>query len=355
MRSKIMQNVVLGLFALTGCLGGCMPGFRIITDATPEAQWSAEEARILTNVIQITSPDMGITESGEAYFSPDMRRIIFQAYPKGQTEYQMYTLELGEDGAPNPESLRQISPGGGACTCGFFRPDGKKLIYASSFLQPDLPNPNTYQRSGSSYVWKMPGGMDIFEADLDGGNRRQLTTQAGYDAEGSYNSSGDKIVFTSDRDGNPDLYVMDANGANLQRLTKKAGYDGGPFFSPDGKRIIFRADRHQDDHLQLFVMNTDGTGERQLTRDGPVVNWAPFWLPNGNSVVYTTSLHGHYNYEVYLLNIETGKSQRVTYAAKFDGLPVISPDSRKMMWTSQRGTPQTSQIFIADFKKPDGF
>ncbi len=71
--------------------------------------------------------------------------------------------------------------------------------------------------------------------------------------------------------------------------------------------------------------------------------------------MFTTSIHGHHNYEVYLLNIETGLQQRVTYRARFDGLPVISPDGKKMMWTSQRGPSGSSQIFIADFKTPPGF
>jgi Tol biopolymer transport system component len=86
-----------------------------------------------------------------------------------------------------------------------------------------------------------------------------------------------------------------------------------------------------------------------------VVNWAPFWLPDGRSVVFTTSIHGHYNYEVYLLNIETGRQHRVTYSPRFDGLPVVSPDGKQMMWTSQRSPTGVSQIFIADFHRPDGF
>lgn len=347
---------ILPLFVIViGLTAGCAQGYKITADTTPEQQWAESESRILTNVRQLTSPDMGITESGEAYFAPDMSRIIFQGYPTGQHEYQIYTMELAPDGSPKRETLHQVSPGGGACTCGFFRPDGKKLIYASSFLHPDMANPNFYQREGSSYVWKMPGGTDIFEADLDGSNRRQLTDQVGYDAECGYSPTGNMIVFTSDRGGNPDLYLMDANGGNVHQLTKHPGYDGGPFFSPEGQRIIFRADRHQNDHLQLFVINTDGTGERQLTIDGPTVNWAPYWHPNGHSVVYTTSIHGHYNYEIYLLNIDTGKYQRVTHSPKFDGLAVISPDGKRMMWTSQRGTPPTSQVFIADFKLPDGY
>jgi len=330
-------------------------GYVLVADPTPEAKWEAAEQKLLSNVRQLTSEDLGLGDSGEAYFSPDMSRIIFQAYPRGQSKYQMFTLDLTPEGTARSGTLRQVSPGGGACTCGFFRPDGSGIIYASSYLNPDMPNPNFYRRSGSTYTWDMPGGMDIIAAAPDGSNPRQLTTEKGYDAEASYSPDGRQIVFTSDRDGDPDLYIMNADGSGVRRLTNHPGYDGGPFFSPDGTRVIFRADRRQDDHLQLFVINADGTGERQLTRDSDVVNWAPYWLPSGRSVVFTTSIHGHRNYEVYLLNIETGLQQRVTYRPRFDGLPVVSPNGRWMMWTSQRGASGHSQIFLADFHPPSAF
>lgn len=348
------------LLLLTGLLcliaTGCgHPGYSLVAENVSEADWAASEGRWLSNVRQLTSPEMGLDRAGEAYFSPDMRRIIFQAYPKGETNYQMYTLDLAEDGRAKAETLRQVSPGGGACTCGFFEPGGRGIIYASSYLAPGLPNPNQYKREGSGYVWDMPGGMDIIAADVDGSNPRHLTTTLGYDAECAYSPDGEFIVFCSDRSGNPDLYIMRADGRNVRQLTSRPGYDGGPFFSPDGRRVIFRADRRLNDHLQLFVINADGSGERQLTADSDVVNWAPYWMPDGRSVLFTTSLHGHRNYEVYLLNVETGRQQRITYSARFDGLPVISADGRRMMWTSQRGADETSQIFLADFSKPPGF
>jgi len=340
---------------LAGASGCAFPGYDIAIEEVPERDWPAAEARILTNVRQLSDPSLGISAGGEAYFSPDARRVIFQAYPKGQSQYQMYTIELNPDGTAITGSFRMVSPGGGACTCGYFKPDGSKIIFASSYLNPDLPNPNEYHRKGSSYVWPMPGGTDIIEANLDGSNPRQLTTQVGYDAECGYSPSGESIVFSSDRDGDPDLYIMRADGTEVRQLTNKPGYDGGPFFSPDGQRVIFRADRLKNDNLQLFVINTDGTGERQLTRHTNVVNWAPFWHPNGRSIVWTTSIHGHNNYEVYLMNIETGATRRVTFSAMFDGMPVFSPNGKWMMWTSKRGPDHTSQVFLADFNLPAGF
>jgi Tol biopolymer transport system component len=331
------------------------PPYSLKAEETPGADWAEHEGRLLSNVRQLTSVDMGLEKAGEAYFSPDQRTIIFQAFPKCKDAYQMYTMELTADGQPRRDSLRMVSAGGGACTCGFFRPDGRKILFGSSALNPDMPNPNAYHREGSSYQWDMPGGMDVLIADPNGANAVPLTTTAGYDAECAFSPDGKWIVFCSDRDGDPDLYVMSADDKVVRQLTNEPGYDGGPFFSPDGRRVIFRSDRRQNDYLQLFVITVDGSGEQQLTADGEVVNWAPYWLPGGRSVVFTTSLHGHRNYEVYLLNIESGDLRRVTFSPRFDGLPVISPDGRRMMWTSQRGADGSSQIFLGDFRTPNEF
>ena len=80
------------------------------------------------------------------------------------------------------------------------------------------------------------------------------------------------------------------------------------------------------------------------------VNWGPFWHPDSTHIVYSTSRHGHSNYEVYLMNVDTGAEERITYHDGFDGLPVFSPDGKQLMWTSNsRGTDRNSQLFIADF------
>ena len=118
--------------------------------------------------------------------------------------------------------------------------------------------------------------MDIFRADPDGSNLVRLTDTPGYDAEGSYSPDGKQIIFTSFRDGDAEIYIMDADGKNPRRITHAKGYDGGPFFSPDGKRIIYRSDRKENDLLQIYINNPEGTAERALTQQrrrqlGPVL------------------------------------------------------------------------------------
>ncbi len=336
----------------------CLLGQRPDLPATPSPEVVAQEARHLSNIRQVT---FGFARAGEGYFSPDGKQIVFQATPHlppavfhtpkaNEDGYQIYVADLTEN-AP----ARRISTGKGTCTCAYFSPDGKHILFSSTHLDPDVdaiepPKGPAYSRS-ARYNWDFHEHMDIFRVDADGQNLVRLTDAPGYDAEASYSPDGKQIVLTSfrDPDGDGEIYVMDADGKNPRRITHAKGYDGGPFFSPDGKRIIYRSDRKGNDLLQLFVNDTEGTAERALT-DNEFLNWGPYWHPDSKHVIYATSRHGHQNYELYLMDVDSGQEERITFAEGFDGLPVFSPDGKKLMWTSSgRSADRKSQLFIADF------
>ena len=296
----------------------------------------------LSNIEQITFQSMGFEKAGEAYFSPDHEHIIFQAVPYGQKEYQIYTLKIGES------IPYRVSTGKGACTCANFRPDGKKILFASSHESPLMEKEKT---ATGKYVWDLTPYMNIYEANLDGSGLVSLTEGPAYHAECSYSPDGSEIVYASNKSGSMNLYIMNSDGSGVRQITHvDSCYNGGPFFSPAGESVLFRADRDEKDLLQLFVIDREGR-EKQLT-DNKAVNWAPYWYPDGKKVIYTTSLHGHHRYELYLLDRETKEEWRITDSPSFDGLPVFNRSGDKLLWTSKRGD-GTCQIFLADFKLPD--
>src|SRR5579872_2929569 len=343
------------MFALLACLA---------LAAEPANDWEKDEAVHLKNIKQVTKD---FVRAGEGYFSPDGKTIIFQAEEKegGNPFYQIYTMNL-ETG----RTVR-VSPGVGKTTCSYFAPDGKKIIFASSHLDPEAKKKQEAEyrqreedaKAGKhrSYSWDFDPHMEIFEANPDGSDLKQLTKGKGYHAEGSYSPDGKQIVFCSNRDDpeNLELYVMDRDGGNVRQLTHAPGcYNGGPFFSPDGKRVIFRSDRKKKDHLQLYVINTDGSGERALTDDLNWVQWGPYWYPDGKHIVYAAADHGNPavrpNYDLYWMDVDTGKKVRLTYAPGADVLPVFSPDGKRLMWTSTRDGRRPAQLYVADFVPPKG-
>jgi len=305
------------------------------------------EGACLRNIRQVTSPSMGLEKAGESYFSPDGSSLIFQAVPQGEKYYQIYTMDL------STSALRMVSTGKGACTCGFYKPDGKKILFASSHEAPFAPAKE--KKEGSSpYQWELTPYMNIYEADLDGSSLHQLTFGSAYHAECSFSSDGTQIVYASNESGSMNLYICNADGGDARLLTHTQNcYNGGPFFSPNGDWIVFRADRRQKDLLQLFLIRSDGSEERELTLNQHV-NWAPCWHPNGRVIAYTTSKHGHRAYQIYLIDIETNREYRLTYSHTFEGLPSFSADGKQITWTSKRKDGM-AHVFVAGFLLPPSF
>src|SRR4029077_6850143 len=89
-----------------------------------------QEAVHLRNIRQVTHD---FARAGEGYFAPDMKQVIFQAEQKDSENpfYQIFVMDLASGQA------RRVSPGVGKTTCSFFRPDGKKIIFASTHLDPE--------------------------------------------------------------------------------------------------------------------------------------------------------------------------------------------------------------------------
>ena len=308
--------------------------------------------------------------SGEGYFSPDGKVLIFQSEREAENPYyQIYTLDL-ETG-----DSRRVSPGIGKTTCAFFRAGGKEVLFASTHHDPRARAKQQaeieFRASGKQrrYSWDYDDTMDIFLAASDGKILKQLTDAPGYDAEGAWSPDGKQIVFCSLRSAYPtnrlspeelkrletdpawfgDIHLMNADGSNVRRLTAAPGYDGGPFFSPDGQRIIWRHFAEDGITADVFTMKLDGSDVRRLTDFG-AMSWAPYFHPSGRYVIFTANKLGFGNFELYLVDAEGRREPvRVTFTDGFDGLPVFSPDGRKLCWTSGRTSDAKSQLFLADW------
>ncbi len=312
----------------------------------------------LRNIRQLT--DGG--ENAEAYFSADGSRLILQSTRNGlgcDAEFVM-----NADGS----QLRMVSSGKGRTTCGYFFPDGKRILYASTHLAGDACPPPPDRSKG--YTWALYPSFDIFTAKPDGTDPQRLTSTPGYDAECVSNWAGTQLLFTSMRDGDPELYVMNIDGTNPKRLTHSKGYDGGAFFSYDGSKIVYRAwhptgaeetaefdsliAQHmvRPGHMELFVMNADGTGNRQITSNG-AANFCPYFMPDGKRILFASNVNdpNHRNFDLYLINADGTGLERVTYNETFDGFPMISKDGRKIVFASNRHNkhPGETNIFIADW------
>jgi Tol biopolymer transport system component len=311
----------------------------------------------LRNVRQLT---FGGTNA-EAYFSPEGRRLVFQSTRDPFACDQIFLINA--DGS----DVRLVSTGKGRTTCGFFYPDGKRILYSSTHLAGDECPPRPDRSQG--YVWGVYSSFQIVAANDEGRIVRQLTEGPGYNAEATISPRGDKIVFTSSRDGDLEIYTMNLDGGDVRRLTHEPGYDGGPFFSPDGQWIVYRAHhpleaealaRYRDllarelvepSKMDLFVMRSDGSDKRQITRLAGA-SFAPSFFPDGERIIFSSNFEnpGTNRFELYAVRRDGTALERLTYSEGFNSFPMFSPDGRKLVFISNRHArqPREFNVFLAD-------
>jgi Tol biopolymer transport system component len=299
-------------------------------------------------------------ENAEAYFSFNGKKLVFQATFDSMECDQIFTMNIDGTGR------ELVSTGNGRTTCAFYYPDQSKIIYASTHHH-DLKCPPPPDRS-KGYVWKLYETFDIFLKDGD--ELKQLTNTDGYDAEATVSPKGDKIVFTTLRDGDPEIYTMNLDGSDQTRLTFEKGYDGGPFFSPDGSKIVFRASRPVTDEqmvdyndlvengyvrpsaLEIFVMDADGKNMKQITNLGKA-SFAPFFLPDGKRIIFSSNYNGDNprDFNLYMINIDGTGLERITFNSSFDGFPMFSPDGKYIVFGSNRFNKKDTDtnVFIAEW------
>lgn len=366
---------ISGTLLLIALVSGCGSSGEGVDDAAGD---QADAAGVSTFTARSVEPEAGETrlrnlrmltfggENAEGYFSADGKQLIFQRTHPGESECdQIFTMTVaGED-------LRMVSTGQGRTTCSYFFPSGDRIIYSSTHAAaPECPAPPDRSRG---YVWALYD-FDIYTAAPDGSDLELLFRSPRYDAEATISSDGETIVFTSARDGDIDIYAMNSDGTDVRRLTEAVGYDGGPFFSPDGSLIVYRAHHPTDPSdvadyqalladdlvrpgvLEIWVMNADGTGKRQVTDNG-AANFAPFFHPNGRQIIFSSNLHdpAERNFDLYLIDIDGTGLERVTTNETFDGFPMFTPDGRQLVFGSNRHAPEegSTNLFIADWVEDD--
>jgi len=345
-----MNKIVFPIFFLLMIL--------VITVSAQNDKYKSEGEKHLTNIRMLT--DGG--ENAEAYLSFDEKKLIFQSTHGDLKCDQIFTMNI--DGSDK----KMVSTGKGRTTCSYFLPGDEKIIYASTHLAGDDCPPPPDRSKG--YAWKLYESFDIFSANADGTNLKRLTNTNGYDAEATVSPKGDKIVFTSTRDGDPEIYTMNLDGSDQTRLTHQKGYDGGAFFSLDGSKIVFRASRPKTAEeladyedlaenamfrpttLEIYVMNADGSGIQHITNFGKA-SFAPFFHPDGKRIIFSSNINSKTgrDFDLYLINTDGTGLEQITFNETFDGFPMFTRDGKHIVFCSNRfdKSEGDTNVFIADW------
>jgi Tol biopolymer transport system component len=216
-------------------------------------------------------------------WSPNGKLIMYSSYQEEGNSDNNEIFIMNSDGT----GIRQLTNHSLRDGHAKFSNDGKKIIFNS---QRD-----TNENNGSA----LEINYEIYEMNLDGSGVKRLTNYEGWDTFPSYSPNGEKILWrrvitdsTSNIGNNSEIFLMNSDGTNIINLSNHKSFDGYPDWSPDGKQIVFTSNRHGS--LQLFVMQSDGSGVQQITSSTTLdTNSRPDWSSDGKQIVYNkTSENG---------------------------------------------------------------
>ncbi|MGH7164624.1 MAG: Tol-Pal system beta propeller repeat protein TolB [Nitrospiraceae bacterium] len=153
-----------------------------------------------------------------------------------------------------------------------------------------------------------------------------------------------KIAFVSEQAGARELFVMDYDGHGPRQVTADGFLNLMPRWSPDRRFLAFTA--YRDPRKQTIDLIELATGKRWTLISLPGLNITPAWSPDGTMLAFATSQDG--NSEIYTLDTRTKAFQRLTMHAAGDLSPSWSPSGRELAFTSDRGGGPQIYLMSAD-------
>jgi Tol biopolymer transport system component len=166
-------------------------------------------------------------------------------------------------------------------------------------------------------------------------NGDRLMLNYGADQGATYSPDGTRIAFMNSYDGDYEICVMNADGTGVKQLTKNSALDAYPSWSPDGSKIAFTSNRDGD--FDIYVMNANGSDQTNITGDDPSYDDFPRWSPDGRWIAIETDRYGNGNLTVELITPD-GKPRAtvgsVQYTTFFDSW---SPDAKSLLVDNNAG------------------
>lgn len=285
------------------------------------------------------------------------------ASANGAGPVEPLTADEAASEAKRLTNLRQITKGFPRAGEGYFSPDGTQIvfqafpigypfyqIYVQSIGGND-PRLLSTGRGRTTCAYFAPDSSKILFASAHTDPQLDLTEKAAREEA----AKGGKRRYQWDFDPHMDLYLINPDGTGLQRLTDTPGYDAEGSFSSDGKHIVFTSSRDGD--ADLYIMDANGDNVRQLTNQ-PGYDGGPFFSPDGRWVIFRSDRHKEHMLQLYAISVDGKHEFQLTQNLdEVNWCPYFHPTSNKLIWSradySQGPMKAYFKLFAADFASTD--
>lgn len=179
----------------------------------------------------------------------------------------------------------------------------------------------TLQRSGETTIWVQPAG----------GEPRQLTREGFEEGDvAMWSPDGRHVTYESRRTGTTDIWVADVDSGELRQLTTDVNNDWLPQWSPDGNWIAFHSDR--GGQLDTWIVPSAGGQPLRVTND-PATESALHWASDSSLYFVSTNTDA----SLGILDADGREpTPLASWSGDADAQPMLSPDGRTVIYTSDR-------------------
>lgn len=298
---------LVAMLVLPACLGSPSPsdprssaaGPAPAPDRTPREIVSLDPTRLDGRVVFAHEGDVWVMDAdgtgrtrltndpGEDFdpvWSPDGRRVAFRSHRDGNEEVYVMNADGSEQRNLSRSPTSDYSPA--------WSPDGTRIAFATD-RDPDS------------------GGNDIYVVDASGrGKPARVTTGGGIDEYPSWSPDGARLAFACtggrilpEGVGDFEICMVNLSTGRIQQITDAPGISDHPAWAPDGKRIAFMSTRggwptlpgyvpagYEETRFgdyDVYVMDTNGSNVRNVTRNGREDEQYPAWSPDGRHLIFT--------------------------------------------------------------------
>jgi dipeptidyl aminopeptidase/acylaminoacyl peptidase len=155
---------------------------------------------------------------------------------------------------------------------------------------------------------------------------------------GALSPDGGRLLFLSATTGTPQLWLLDKPRAWPQQVTFFPDRVNPGSWTPDGARILFTTDVGGNEKTQIFTVRPDGSELRRLTTRDDVIHTPGDFHPQGRHVAYAANDRNGRDFDLYLLDIETGETRRVLEAEGSNTPLAFTRDGSRLVYSRYNGS-----------------
>jgi TolB protein len=171
---------------------------------------------------------------------------------------------------------------------------------------------------------------ELYLCDFDGAAGRPLTNNGSLNLSPAWFPGGDRLVFTSYRDGNPDLWLLLLRNNALQKISDRVGLNTAPVIWPDGRFIVVTLT--VDGNAELYLLTDAGKIARRLTQS-PSIESEPTVSPDGRQIAFTSDRLGLP--QIFVMDADGSNVHRVTFQGNYNASPAWSPRGDKIAYVTR--------------------